>query len=64
MLFLNSSDVVHCSFEKVRNNLNMDIVSRWLRCVEASLWKKCHLNKQRVRRIKLFEVRGMIKEFI
>lgn len=64
MLFLSSSDVVQCSFEKVRNDLNVDIVSRWLRCMNVSLWKTCHLNKQRVRRTDLFEVRGMITEFI
>lgn len=51
------------TFEKVRNYFNMDIVSRWLRCVEASLWKTCHLNKQRVRRTDLLEVRA-IEKFI
>lgn len=51
------------TFDKVRNYFNMDIVSRWLRCVEASLWKTCHLNKQRVRRTDLLEVRA-IEKFI
>lgn len=60
---MKGSDVGCSSFEKVRNDLNMDIASR-LRCVKASLWKTCHLNKQRVGRTNLFEVRGMIEFFI
>lgn len=63
VVVLKGSDVVRSSFEKVRNDLNVDVASRWLRCVEASLWKTCHLNKQRVGR-NLFEVRGMIEFFI
>jgi len=48
----------------VKNDLNMDIDSSWLRCVEAALQNTCHLNKQRVRRTDLFEVREMIREFL